>query len=428
MENNKIKWGCIQPLTGGMYIGAYEAIGHHAEWILSYAGLDSVTTKNGEIVDAGNEYNLLKWLEKNGAKVPYYNIMERGMFCDTIHDTNPKISLDGVESTPDYKDIDIVVAVPVCSGLSMSTRAGEETKQSRNCNMEWLAYYTLNVIKPKMYCFENAPGLVGVRGETVRMELEDIARNAGYSIMYFKTDTKFHHNCQRRPRTFVVFTKWRDGKQQTPPLFEYEHDTMLIPEFFSTISESASQQEPVKSSIHNYIAIDFMKQKYGEDNWLNALKINNIIQHIIANELDDFRKFVENCDYTEKDKEKTIKYIDHIVYKKSLGLNYYGADASIVFDLFPAVQFRSIPNMLHYSGKRFCTIREYLSLMGMPEDFVLYGNSNCLAKIGQNVPAGTAKFIVSQMVNIIHNWDSVERNEETNVLLQDNISQKTRRI
>ena len=163
-----------------------------------------------------------------------------------------------------------------------------------------------------MYCFENAPGLVGVKGEMVRFELENIARNAGYSVLYYKTDTKYHHNCQRRPRTFVVFTKWRDG-QQTPPLFDYEHDTMLVPEFFSTISESAPQQEPVKSSIHNYVALDFMKQKYGEDKWLDALKIYNIITHIITYEIDDFRKFIDECDYSEKDKEKTLKYINHIL-------------------------------------------------------------------------------------------------------------------
>ena len=35
MVGNKIKWGIIQPLTGGMYIGARNAIGHAADFILS---------------------------------------------------------------------------------------------------------------------------------------------------------------------------------------------------------------------------------------------------------------------------------------------------------------------------------------------------------------------------------------------------------
>ena len=40
MKHNNIRWAAIQPLTGGMYLGAEEAIGHPAEFILSYKGLD----------------------------------------------------------------------------------------------------------------------------------------------------------------------------------------------------------------------------------------------------------------------------------------------------------------------------------------------------------------------------------------------------
>ena len=54
-----------------------------------------------------------------------------------------------------YNDLDLVVAVPVCSGLSIVTNGSKETKDSKNCNMLWLAYYTLNVIQPKCYVFEN---------------------------------------------------------------------------------------------------------------------------------------------------------------------------------------------------------------------------------------------------------------------------------
>ena len=38
MQKNKIKWAAIQPLTGSFYIGARNAIGHDAEFILSYHG------------------------------------------------------------------------------------------------------------------------------------------------------------------------------------------------------------------------------------------------------------------------------------------------------------------------------------------------------------------------------------------------------
>ena len=427
--SKQIKWGCIQPLTGGMYIGALKAIGHHAEWILSYDGLDAVTIKDNEIIGAANEYNLRQWLNKNnGESIPYYQIKNRKMFDMDIHTKEIRIDLSEKENVlPDYYDMDLVVAVPVCSGLSVVTKAANETKESRNCNMQWITYYTLNVIKPKVYVFENAPTLVGDRGDDVRASLEDIAKNAGYSVLYYKTDTVLHHNCQRRPRTFVIFTQWQgEMTEQKPPLFGYEKDSILIPEFFESISKDAPQQTPVESFIHNYAAIDYNVKNYGE-NWADEIKDKrNIITYIMkTGKLEDFLKFVKESDkYTDEEKAKVERYFKHIFEKTSQGLNYYGEDAWVFKDYFPSVQFRSIPNMIHYTGKRFCTIREYLSLMGMPEDFIIYGDKTNLAKIGQNVPVNTAKFIVSQVVNILNNWEYNNREHTSNVAFQDNTKQE----
>ena len=51
-----MKWGCIQPLTGGKYTGASQALNKDAEWIISYPGTDDVKyDTDGNIVTAGNE-------------------------------------------------------------------------------------------------------------------------------------------------------------------------------------------------------------------------------------------------------------------------------------------------------------------------------------------------------------------------------------
>ena len=71
--SEKIKWACIQPLTGGMYLGAELAIGHPAEFILSYEGLDTTTTDNeGNIKTAGNEYNIVEYLKSKNRMPKYY--------------------------------------------------------------------------------------------------------------------------------------------------------------------------------------------------------------------------------------------------------------------------------------------------------------------------------------------------------------------
>ena len=58
IDKKNIKWACCQPLTGGMYLGTEKAIGHPAEFILSFPGLNAVDyNKDGSIKNAGNEYH-----------------------------------------------------------------------------------------------------------------------------------------------------------------------------------------------------------------------------------------------------------------------------------------------------------------------------------------------------------------------------------
>ena len=159
-----IKWAAIQPLTGGMYLGAEEAFGYPAEWILTYDGLDEIKrNKEGNITAVANEAYLLNYLKKVNREVPYYK-MNRAMFDCNVDDMNPEITLNGEPAKPDY-DVDVVVAVPVCSGLSMVTSAKDDTRNERNCNMLYLAKLALTTIRPKVYVFENAPTLMGFRGD-----------------------------------------------------------------------------------------------------------------------------------------------------------------------------------------------------------------------------------------------------------------------
>lgn len=422
----KIKWAAFQPLTGGMYLGAEKAIGHPAEFILSYKGLNNVKyDKSGEnIVDAGNEYNLLEYLKQHNRCPDYYQI-DKGMFDSDLDNMSPDIYLNNKLKIPDYTDLDLVVAVPVCSGLSVVTSATDNTKNTRNCNMLWISKYTLSVIKPKIYIFENAPTFMGNRGTELRKHFEEIAMDLGYSVLYYKTDTNLHHNCQFRPRTFVIFFKHTKDEPQRPFMFDWEDSRMTIDEFFEKIdNDNLTQNEPVQSSPHNYMVIDFIKYKYGE-NWKDYVT-GSLMDHCINNNLlDELIIFIKN-DYinaTEEIKEKAMKYIEHIRYKKSIGLNYFGDDVCLCKKRFSSVQFKSIPNMLHPSGERICSCREYLSLMGMPFDFTLYGGKNCLNKIGQNVPVETARFIVEQAIKTLEIWNEPRENDK-NFTYQDNTKQK----
>lgn len=412
MENNRIKWGCIQPLTGGMYIGAENAIGQAADWVLSYPGLADVKYKeDGTLKDVGNEYNLLKWCEKRN-ELPPYQLFDRKPF-DAVDIENVKLINDNEWSTSsvDFSDTDLIVSVPVCSGLSQATIAKDETKLARNNNMIFNAEYALGKIQPKVYIFENAPTLFSALGLDVRNIINDIGKKYGYSIVYYKTNTKFHDNCQNRPRTFVIMIKKRTEKDGCPEMM-YEHISPTIEEYFSRIPKDATQQENIEMSPLNKLIMKYVFHKYGKDfrNAKTGWSLNPIIE--------DGEKFYDWLDTVDDDEELVKKLkssVEHIHYKLSLNKNYYAIAPSWFTansETAPVCMFKTILNTIHYKEDRLLNIREWLHLMGHPSDFEFYGDyKSNYAKLGQNVPARTARFIVSEGLRIIKNWETIDRNK-----------------
>ena len=424
--NENIKYAVLQPLSGGAYLGTEAAIGHPAEFIISYPGFDAPKfNKDGVLVDAGNEYNLIKYLEKHNRMVPYYQF-DRKPFQTDIN-SEVRLLKDGIEtSAPDYSDIDLVVAVPVCSGLSSATTgASNETLDARNCNMMFLARYTLGTIKPKIYIFENAPRLMSAVGASVRSQLELIAHEFGYSIGYYRTDSKWHNNCQKRPRTFVLFFK-DDADHVGVPNIGFEHNHISVSELLDKIPKDATQQVTLPMNDYVKSLLTFASKTYGKD-WRTNTKSSAVICEVLnGNKLDDWAKFIEE-DKTIEDKSRSrmLKGVEHIKNKLSMGLGFYAITPTLMRDdTMPAAMFKTIPMCLHYKEDRLYTMREWLTSMGMPYDFEMYGEpTRYYPKIGQNVPVRTMQFIVSEAARVINDWDSCERITDSKIVLFDNIKQ-----
>ena len=426
-----IRYAVLQPLSGGMYLAAENAIGHPAEFIISYPGFDAPKyDKDGKLVDAGNEYNLIKYLEKHDRMVPYYQF-DRSPFQSDL-DTNVKLLRNGLESPhPDYSSMDLVVAVPVCSGLSAATRASEETLDSRNSNMIFLTKFTLSTIKPRVYIFENAPRLTNMStlSKSVRARLESLASEFNYRVAYYKTDTQFHDNCQRRPRTFVIFFSDEVAHNGIPQL-GFESNSISVEELLNRIpkNDNDPMNVQIKQSSNNVIIMKYIKSQYG-DSWREKITTGTLLCDIINhNKLDDLIVFTESCDdVSEDEKKRFIRSINHIKRKLADGKSFYTMTPLYMKNhKLPACIFKTIPCTIHYKEDRLYTIREWLTSMGMPYDFEMYGDINrVFPKIGQNVPVRTAQFVISETLAAISNKDS-QRINENGAILFDNISKTTK--
>ena len=127
----------------------------------------------------------------------------------------------------------------------------------------------------------------------------------------------------------------------------------------------------------------------------------------------------------EKQIEQTKHYFKHIHEKEAIGKGYYETMTHIgVKDLAPAIIFKNMFTYMHPTEDRLLSMREGLHMMGHPDDFILYGTDpDKCRKIGQNVPVNTARWIVSEAVRIINDWDTIERAHSGNVAFFDNTKQ-----
>ena len=424
--NENFKWGCIQPLTGGMYLGAERAIGKPAEWIISYPGLrDYVYDKSGNVIDAVNERTIVEYLSKHN-RMPNYYEMNRTM-TQNDEDYTPIYTMDGETATPDLNDMDLVVAVPVCAGLSMASTANAERKSECNAQMIWMAKYALKTIKPKVYLFENAPTLMSDRGDEVRDQLETIAKESGYSIVYYKTDTKYHDNCQKRPRTFIFFFRNRDGQTFIPEM-KYERITTSIEDFFAKMP-ALREDDPMNVELNNDVwvrpPLDYVVHKFGA-NWREYVK-GDIFEFVARNheEREPFINFMKER-YSDEWVAKYTRYLNHIDEKLATGCGWWAVTPKSFKDCTPACMYKNMPIVVHHNEDRLYTMREWLFIMGHPTDFDMYGLPwNYFRKIGQNVPANTARWVSEEAIRIIKNWDnepSVDNGQ--NVAFFDNTKQK----
>lgn len=426
-EIQNIKWCAIQPLTGGMYIGTEKSIGHPAEFILSFPGIGNpkVDKKTGEINNCGNEYHLMKYLDKVGRR-PEYKVINRQMFC-ADEDMNPEIINSDLwtinkDKELDYSNIDLVVAVPVCSGLSTATTCGQDGKDTRNCNMLWISRYALRVIKPKIYIFENAPTFMGVRGEPIRIQLEKVAKENGYSIVYYKTDTMFHDNCQSRKRTFIIFFK-----KDFAPKMDFEHIEVNFKDYMNRIPSeykyNGSELDFMPINCINYFLIEYLKTIFGDE---YKEKVNwNIFRYVNDNWLwDDVLDYCNKNYDGSKYLDNLNKFINHLKLNFSQNRGIFHALPYLIKNdgTAPAVMYKMIQSCIHPDEQRLLNIRELLHLMGMPFDFELQGNPyRVYPQIGQNVPSRTAYWIVSEALRAYERDNDLE-NKNT-VRFFDNIKQ-----
>ena len=390
MKLKDVTYASIVPLIGGFSIGAEKALGKTPEYIVSYSAF------------CANDSLLLDYYKDRGLDIPYHIVDSENFDLSKI------------------KYVDIVTSTCPCAGLSMlnsSTKGSAMSRGSDAAQNEWMyasSRFVLGNIKPKVLIGENAPGLFTKMGQGVFDRLSNIAEEFGYSFSVVKTSTALHGIPQNRLRTFYCF--W---KSDTAPIMNYESKQYKpLSEFLSDVPKNSIHYDayPFGYDIAEKIDYHFVKAKFGDDfrKEITDAGYKTVYSYILGeNLLPEYKEFVEK-NGTDKDK----RIVAHIENKISQGLGIWDSSTHIFLDSFNAVVGRNMADAIHPVEDRLLNVREFLALMGMPEDFVIKDVNKHVNKIAQNVPTCTAQFWVSQAAEFV--LGNLEMSKDR-VLRQNNI-------
>jgi site-specific DNA-cytosine methylase len=376
-----VNYASIVPLIGGETIAMQNVVGNKPEYILSYEGFES------------NDKHLLEYYKN---EVPYHLIKDGEL--------------------PDVNSVDIVNTVCPCAGLS-SLSPSSNSESATNDWMRMSAEYILDSVKPKVFWGENAPRLASKMGEPVVKDLRQIGQKYGYTFSIFKTKSLLHGLSQVRDRAFYFF--WKGDKV---PVFEYINRThQTIEDAIRSVNRNpadpmdilANEAKPTDNAYYKYVLqlLNTTHQKFAA----SIEKTTNPMEWIYAN--DSFLKAADWMDANgyEREAAKCRRKSD----KLASGGNIMWHNIEIPKDHIGAFVGHRPTSIAHPDEDRFLTIRECLSLMKMPDDFILQGGRKNLNHICQNVPVTTAEDMASEVVKFVEGR-SDNRLIETNYLVQDN--------
>ena len=379
-----VRWASVVPLIGGIALGCQAVTGNFPLFHASFS------------VFSSNEAHLR-----------------------TYWPTVPIIYLDKEEFPHDrflaHGEIDFVASVCPCAGLSMLNRVtgGEKGRGSDASQNEWMiksAKFVLQIIKPKAYWGENAPGLFSDLGRGIVNRLRDLALEHGYSFSMVKTNSQLHGLPQMRIRTFYFF--WRSATvpmlrhivKQAPHLIEYLREIppwatfqdqfavegkvteRFKPYLFVLSRENMTHQEFAKTMAERFgtITISRYLEKYGlVDDCIKWLK-----------------EYFPNDKWSVKNNSKSrthIQYLTHMKDKLSRGLGYWDDSPKFMGGHFTSVITKNVLHGVHPVEDRFLNIREIMHLMGLPHDFQIDDPKNW-NHVCQNVPLNTASDWAAEVV------------------------------
>lgn len=319
---------------------------------------------------------------------------------EKISRENYKQLIDEVKRKLNGADLDIIIGGPPCQAYSHIGRGSDRNHMKRDPRKFLYQYYVefLKALKPKVFIFENVPGLLS-SGKGIYLNKMRLAmKTAGYNTAFDILNAAEYGVPQERRR--VILIGWNSkANLKEYPVFEKVNRNYKVSDFLSDLPKLKSGQGSVLTKFKS-------KSKV-----LKKLGITNNFGILLGHSARPNNKqdlIIYKMAVKEKNNGHNIKY-NELPNKLKTHKNQTGfLDRFKVVDASAPSSHTIIAHISkdgHYyihpdaDQNRSLTVREAARLQTFPDDFVFEGSRSAQYKqIGNAVPPMLSSLIANKLI------------------------------
>jgi len=307
------------------------------------------------------------------------------------------------------RKIDLIIGGPPCQAYSIVGRARKDMESDTRNHLYKFYVKFLEKYKPKMFVFENVPGILSAKNGEYLNKIFKAVRNAGYEVSIPQKNylnAKDFGVLQDRKRVIII--GWKKELNLNYPIFETkEHNFQISKDLFYDLKTLKNGQGTINAVEYARPATKYLKQT----NIRNGLDF--VTQHIVRpnneNDLEIYQIVVEKwnngkrLNYDELPK-RLIKHKNTKSFQNRFQVvNGKGVSHTVVAHIAMDGHYYIHPDK---KQNRSISIREAARIQSFPDDYFFEGSRTAAFKqIGNAVPPLMARQIAEKIRKMI--WKNI---------------------